>query len=63
MNQRERLSFILLAMAIGMALACREGGADIGIGGQSGDEGRRPPWLGSGGASSGPQGFEPPLGR
>ena len=63
MNERARRSFVLFAIAIGLCQACRERGADSGIGGQSGDEGRRAPWLGSGGATSGALEWEPPLGR
>jgi hypothetical protein len=52
MNQRVRLFFVLLSVVTGASMACRERTPDTGVGGQSGDEGRRPAWLGHGGAGA-----------
>jgi len=48
------LSLLVLAAAMGMA--CRRPQASEGVGGQSGDEGRRmqPAWLGTGGVAGAP---------
>jgi hypothetical protein len=54
MYLRVRLIFALFAICLAASLACRDRGVEAGIGGQSGDEGRRPrePWLGTGGVGS-----------
>jgi hypothetical protein len=51
MTQRARLLVVLFAVCFVASLACREHGVDAGVGGQSGDEGRRmrAPGLGTGG--------------
>jgi hypothetical protein len=45
---------LLIAASASVGVACRDREDGAGIGGQSGDEGRRPaaPWLGTGGVSS-----------
>jgi hypothetical protein len=54
MDQRVRWLVMALALGLAASLACRDHGAEAGIGGQSGDEGRsvRAPWLGTGGVGS-----------
>lgn len=48
------LLLLLLVVAAGASAACRGPQASEGVGGQSGDEGRRMPWLGTGGVSAVP---------
>jgi hypothetical protein len=60
MKPRVQLIFVVLGIAIGTSMACRDRGSDTGIGGQSGDEGRRMSWIGNGGTGARPRGFEPP---
>jgi hypothetical protein len=48
------LLLLLIALAAGVSAACRGQPASEGVGGQSGDEGRRmrPSWAGTGGAGA-----------
>lgn len=50
------LFLLLLVMAAAASVACRGSQAGEGVGGQSGDEGRRmhPSWLGTGGVGAVP---------
>jgi hypothetical protein len=50
------LLFVLLAVSLAAGVACRGQDGPRGMGGQSGDEGRRPssPWLGTGGVAAEP---------
>jgi hypothetical protein len=48
--------FVLIALCLAAGVACRGQDGPRGMGGQSGDEGRRPssPWLGTGGVAAEP---------
>lgn len=51
------LLLVLLVVAAAASAACRAPQVSVGVGGQSGDEGRRthPAWLGTGGVAAVPQ--------